>query len=140
MAAWVEAGRQTLIAACDQVMDAISRTRVEPGDSLGAARQVRAIQLMAKTMPLVALLCLPDDAVNPVALKRALKTSGLRLGSTEAEDDMTDHERDDSPENLERLRTELGSRLDRLHGLIEQKRLADDAKRGPAACGGPKPI
>ena len=129
-AAWIEAGRERLMAACDQVMEAITATRVEPNDSLGAARQVRAIDLIAKTMPKVAAMCLPDRITSADKARRASKQAGPGADQDSTEDHMNDNERDDSPENLERLRAELESRLARLHDVLEQKCLDEDADGG----------
>ena len=132
MAAWISAGREILIAECDRVMKCLTETKLEPGNGLAAARHLRAIQLMAKIMPVVAVMCLPDEVISAAKLTRALKRSGLNLSKT-PEENMADHERDDSPENLERLRAELESRLARLHDVLQQKRLDEDAERGRAA-------
>jgi hypothetical protein len=120
-AAWVEAGRERLIAACDQVLDAITATKVEPNDSLGAARQVRAIELMARTMPVVALMSLPDEVIKAAKGDRASTRGGSCADQTSTEDHMNDNERDDSPENLQRLRDELDARIARLHAGFEKK-------------------
>lgn len=132
MAAWVGAGRETLIAECDRVMKCLTETKLEPGNGLAVARHLRAIQLLAKIMPVVAMMCLPDELISAAKLTRALKHSGLNLTKT-SEDKMAAHERDDSPENLERLRAELESRLSRIHDVLQQKRLDEDAERGRAA-------
>lgn len=128
MAAWIGAGRETLIAECDRVMKCLTQAKLEPGNGLAAARHLRAIQLMAKIMPVVAVMCLPDELITAAKLTRVLKRSGLKLGET-SEEDMSGHERDDSPENLERLRAELESRLSRLHDVLEQKRMDENADR-----------
>ena len=129
MAAWVDGGRERLMAACDKAMDAITNNPLDPKDGVAVGRQIRAIALMAKTMPLVALMCLPDELISAAKLDRALKRSGLKLDNA-AEEDMTKHERDDSPENLQRLRNELETRLARLHAAFETK----EADR-PGQCG-----
>ena len=132
-AAWVEAGRERLMAACDQVMEAITATRVEPNDSLGAARQVRAIELIAKTMPKVAAMCLPDRITSADKARRASKQAGSGADQDSTEDHMNDNERDDSPETLQRLRDELDARLARLHAGFEKKGADRGADPGSTA-------
>lgn len=139
-AAWVEAGREKLIAACDQVMDAITATKVEPGDSLGAARQVRAIEMMARTMPVVATMSLPDEITHAAKAGRASRRRGSGADHDAAEDHMSDDERDDSPETLQRLRDELDARLARLHAGFEKKGADRCAEPGSTARAEPDEI
>ncbi|PZN99929.1 MAG: hypothetical protein DCF29_17980 [Alphaproteobacteria bacterium] len=96
-AAWVEAGRETLMAECDRVMKCLTETKLEPNNGLAVGRHLGAIQLMAKIMPVVAIMCLPDEMISAAKLTRLLKRSGLKLDRT-AEEDMATDERDDSPQ------------------------------------------
>ena len=59
-------------------------------------------------------------------------------GGGSNEDEMRD--RDDSPENLERLRTELESRLSELDAAFEQKGLSVEPGRWPTARTGREPV
>lgn len=119
-AAWVDGGRERLMAACDKALDAITNNTLDPKDGVAVGRQIRAIALMAKTMPLVAVMCLPDELISAAKLNRALKASGLKLDKA-AEEDMAKHERDDSPANLRRIRDQLETRFDSLHAGFEKK-------------------
>lgn len=132
MAAWIDGGRAMLIAECDRVMESLTKAKLEPGNALAAVKHLRAIQFMMKVMPAVALMCLPDQQISASKLKRALKTSGLNFAET-SEEDMTAHERDDSPENLERLRAEFIARIARTHAAFETKGGDRDGECGPAA-------
>lgn len=108
------------MAACDRALDAITNNTLDPKDGVAVGRQIRAIALMAKTMPLVAVMCLPDELISAAKLNRALKASGLKLDKA-AEEDMAKHERDDSPANLRRIRDQLETRFDSLHAGFEKK-------------------
>lgn len=93
----------------DRGIDALDALPLEPGDALAVQRYVRGVELVARTARAVAALIAPPSRARPQA--------------GEAEDDMNDDDRDDSPENLDRLRAELESRLDRLRATIEAKRV-----------------
>lgn len=138
-AAWVDAGRERLMAACDRALDAITNKTLDPKDGIAVGRQIRAISMMAKAMPLVAMMCLPDEMIRAARLGRALKASGLKLDKA-AEDDMAEDERDDSPEALQRLRGELEARIARVHDAFERKNGHRPAERGPAARTEPDPV
>lgn len=92
----------------DKGMDALDANPLKPGDALGVQRYVRGVDLVARAARTVATLIAP---------------SGRGPSAGQAEDDMNDDDRDDSPETLDRLRAELESRLDGLRATIEAKRL-----------------
>lgn len=92
----------------DKAMNALDANPLKPGDALGVQRYVRGVELVARAARSVATLIAPP---------------GRGPGDEQAEDDMNDDDRDDSPETLDRLRAELESRLDGLRTTIEAKRL-----------------
>lgn len=120
------------MAACDKALDAITNNELDPKDGVAVGRQISAISMMAKTMPLVAAMCLPDELISAAKLSRALRGSGLKLEKV-AEEDMAKDERDDSPETLQRLRDELEARIARVHDAFERKNGHRPGERGPAA-------
>jgi hypothetical protein len=100
----------------DRGMDALDAVPLEPGDVMAVQRYVRSVELVARAARAVAALIVSPGRSRAVA--------------AETEDDMNDDDRDDSPETLDRIRSELESRLDRLHAVIEAKRVACLAGRG----------
>lgn len=92
----------------DNAMTALDAKPLKPGDALGVQRHVRGVELVARAARTVASLIAPP---------------GRGGREEQAEDDMNDDDRDDSPEMLDRLRAELESRLDSLRATIEAKRL-----------------
>ena len=107
----------------DKGMDALDANPLKPGDALGVQRYVRGVDLVARAARTVATLIAP---------------SGRSPGAEQAEDDMNDDDRDDSPEALDRLRAELESRLDSLRTTIEAKRLEGWTVVRATASGGEK--
>ena len=106
----------------DKGMDALDADPLKPGDALGVQRYVRGVELVARAARTVATLIAPP---------------GRSASAEQAEDDMNDDDRDDSPEALDRLRAELESRLDGLRATIEAKRLEGwTVVRAPASGGG----
>jgi hypothetical protein len=92
----------------DHAIAALGAKPPAPGDALGVQRHVRGVELIARAARTLATLIDPPGRVR---------------GVEQAEDDMKDDDRDDSPEELDRLRAELESRLDSLRATIEAKRL-----------------
>lgn len=92
----------------DKGMDALDANPLKPGDALGVQRYVRGVDLVARAARTVSTLIAPP---------------GRGPSPRQAEDDMNEDDRDDSPETLDRLRAELESRLDSLRATIEAKRL-----------------
>jgi len=107
----------------DKGMDALDANPLKPGDALGVQRYVRGVDLVARAARTVATLIAPP---------------GRSPDAGQAEDDMNDDDRDDSPETLDRLRAELESRLDSLRATIEAKRLEGWTVVRAAPSGGEK--
>ena len=92
----------------DAAMDTLDESQPKKGDALSVQRFVRGVEMTARAARTVATLIAPP---------------GRSARAGQAEDDMNDDDRDDSPEALDRLRAELESRLDGLRATIEAKRL-----------------
>ncbi|HEY1225486.1 MAG TPA: hypothetical protein VGE54_09685 [Brevundimonas sp.] len=107
--AWEVTVLEALAPMIDEAVAALKAAPLEPGDVPAVEKRARAIGVIARSARAVAAL-----AGSPRRPSRA----------QDQEDEMGEHERDDSPENLARLRAELESRLDCLHAVIEKKRLA----------------
>lgn len=107
----------------DRAMDALEACELEPQDVLRVQRFARGIDIVARSTRAVVRLLIP--------------LSKSSSGSRSEEIDVRDAERDDSPENIERLRGRIESDLDSVHALIEEKRLdcAAFTRSGPR--GGP---
>lgn len=107
--AWEATLFETLAPIIDDAVAALKAAPLTPGDVAAVEKRVRAVGVIARSARAVA----------------ALAGSPRRpSGPKDQEEEMGEHERDDSPENLARLRAELESRLDSLHAVIEAKRLA----------------
>lgn len=100
----------------DRQMAALNAVETKPGDLLAAQRMLRAVELGVRAAKATAAMVTP-----PASPDRGQTT----------EDEMID--RDDSPENLERLRAELESRLSELDAAFEQKGLSVEPGRWPTA-------
>ncbi|WP_395651783.1 hypothetical protein [Brevundimonas sp.] len=102
-----------LQAMVDEEMDQLKESPSTKGEILTIERRVRTIGAMARTIKLV----------------DGLLTKPPKSHANDNEDDMSEDAIDDGdddmdPAEVERLRTELESRLNRLRGHIEAKRLA----------------
>jgi len=95
----------------------------KPGDALGAQRFFRAVESAVRAAKLAASLVIPI---------------GRAPSDHSNEDEMRD--RDDSPENLERIRAELESRLTELDAALEAKGLSVEPGRWPTARAGREPV
>lgn len=103
-AAW-EAGRlDDFMAMIDESVAVVKGLTLEPGDVKTAVIRARAVGVLARSVRAV------------TALSPSLRRRGARL----PEEDEMKH-RDDSPENLERMRIELEARLGRLNATLEAK-------------------
>ena len=101
---WVAALQDRLMPLIDKSVDVLEGRPLERDDMAGAERQARTVGVIARSARAVqALIPTPRDAAGP-----------------EAEEDEMKH-RDDSPEHLDRLRSELEARLDRLNAVLEAK-------------------
>lgn len=94
----------------DEGVAAVKVSSMKAGDLLGIMRRMRAVGVLARTARAVA------------ALARAPRPS--KRQTQDQEDQMGDHNEDDSPENDERMRVELERRYDCLQRVIEKKRAA----------------
>jgi hypothetical protein len=110
-------------AIVDRQMTALNAVETKPGDLLASQRMLRAVDLGVRAAKATAALVTP-----PTSPDRGQTT----------EDEMID--RDDSPENLERLRTELESRLSELDAALEAKGLSVEPGRWPTARAGREPL
>lgn len=90
----------------------------EAGDLAAAVRRTRAVGVFARSVRAVVALSPPSR-------------SG---GGRQSEEDEMKH-RDDSPENLERIRADLETRLDRLNAVLEAKGIVVE----PGCWPGPRP-
>ena len=94
-----------------------------PGDVAEVERQARTVGVIARTgRAIVALTPAAGGARDP----------GVK------EDEMKN--RDDSPENLERMRAELETRLDRLNAVLEAKGIVVEPGCWPTARPDRKPV
>ncbi len=101
----------------------------DPGDAdLPAAERIKLISLAARAGKEIAAMTLGAERAM-----RALET--LRQANpgrhTEDNAEMDDRE----PQDIEQVYADLQSRLDRLTGMLERKRAAELAERGPAEMG-----
>ncbi len=103
-AAWSDALQDDFMAIVDADVVVLKAATPEPGDLAAAVRRVRAVGVFARSVRAV------------VALSPSPRSGGDR----QPEEDEMKH-RDDSPENLERMRAELETRLDRLNAALESK-------------------
>lgn len=106
-AARLDASYDEFCTMLDKAKVSMRLVELQEGDVLAVQRYVRGVDLLAKTERTLASL---QPAVEPARQPRT-------------EDGMSDNERDDSPEALDRVRAELESRLDSLRATIEAKRL-----------------
>ena len=95
------------------VMKAVPLTA---GALAGAERRIRSVGVAARSVRAVV----------------ALSPSSRPRGERPPEEDEMKH-RDDSPENLERMRAELEARLDRLNGVLEAKGIVVEPGCWPTA-------
>lgn len=103
-AAWSGAKQDDFMAIVDEDVVVLKAAKPAVDDLAAAVRRVRAVGVFARSVRAVVVLSPPSR-------------SG---GDRQLEEDEMKH-RDDSPENLERMRTELEARLDRLNAVLEAK-------------------
>ena len=94
-----------------------------PGDVAEVERQARTVGVIARSAKAIVVL-------TPV--QGGARDPGLE------EDEMRN--RDDSPENLERMRAELEARLDRLNAVLEAKGIVVEPGCWPTARAERKPV
>ena len=115
-AAWSDALQDQFMQMIDE--DVVVLKAAKPAaDDLGAAeRRARTVGVFARSVRAVVALSPPPR-------------SG---GDRQLEEDEMKH-RDDSPENLERMRAELETRLDRLNAVLESKGIVVEPGCWPTA-------
>ncbi|MGV8929242.1 MAG: hypothetical protein ACOH1E_05790 [Brevundimonas sp.] len=100
----------------DESVAVLKAVTLAPGDMVAAERRARAVGTLARSVRAVLAMTPPS------------RTGGE---SRPEEDEM--RHRDDSPENLERMRAELEARLDRLNAVLEAKGIVVEPGCWPVA-------
>lgn len=122
-AAWVGDLQDMLMPIIDRGVLVVAASVPAPGDVAEVERQARTVGVIARSAKaIVALTPVQGDARDP----------GLE------EDEMRN--RDDSPENLERMRAELEARLDRLSAVLEAKGIVVEPGCWPTARAEREPV
>ena len=121
-AAWSDARQDDLIAIIDADLAVVKAAAPTSGDPGAAERRVRAAGVFARSVRAV------------VALSPLPKSGGRQLEEGEMK------HRDDTPENLERMRAELETRLDRLNAVLESKGIVVEPGCWPVARTGREPV
>ena len=114
-AAWADARQDDLMAIIDADLAAIKAAAPTSDDPGAAERRVRAVGVFARSVRAV------------VALSSLPQSGGRQLEEGEMK------HRDDTPENLERMRAELETRLDRLSAVLESKGIVVEPGCWPVA-------
>lgn len=122
-AAWSDALQDDFMAIVDADVAVLKAATPEAGDLSAAVRRVRAVGVFARSVRAVVALSPPPR-------------SG---GGRQLEEDEMKH-RDDSPENLERMRADLETRLDRLNAVLEAKGIVIEPGCWPTARADREPI
>ena len=115
-AAWSDGLQDQFMLMIDEDVAVAKALTPEAGDLAAAVRRTRAVGVFARSVRAVVALTPPSR-------------SG---GDRQLEEDEMKH-RDDSPENLERMRAELEARLDRLNAVLESKGIVVEPGCWPAA-------
>jgi hypothetical protein len=115
-AAWSDALQDDFMAIIDEDVVVLKAAKPAVDDLAAAVRRVRAVGVFARSVRAVVVLSPPSR-------------SG---GDRQLEEDEMKH-RDDSPENLERMRAELETRLDRLNAVLEAKGIVVEPGCWPTA-------
>jgi hypothetical protein len=114
-AAWSDALQDDLMAIMDADLAVVKAAAPTSGDLAAAERRVRTVGVFARSGRAV------------VALSPPLQSGGRQLEEGEMK------HRDDTPENLERMRAELETRLDRLNAVLEAKGIVVEPGCWPVA-------
>ena len=115
-AAWSDALQDQFMLMIDEDVAVAKAVTPTAGDLGAAERRARAVGVFARSVRAVVALSPPPR-------------SG---GDRQPEEDEMKH-RDDSPENLERMRDELEARLDRLNAVLESKGIVVEPGCWPTA-------
>lgn len=122
-AAWSDSLQDQFMLMIDEDVAVAKALRPEAGDLAAAVRRTRAVGVFARSVRAVV----------------ALSPSSRSGGDRQLEEDEMKH-RDDSPENLERMRAELAARLDRLNAVLEAKGIVVEPGCWPVARAGREPV
>jgi hypothetical protein len=114
-AAWAADLQDQFMPMIDESVAVAKAMRPAAGDLAAAERRARTVGVLARSVRAV------------VAMIPAPRRSDSRT-----EEDEMKH-RDDSPENLERMRAELEARLDRLNAVLESKGIVVEPGCWPTA-------
>jgi hypothetical protein len=114
--AWVEDIHERLKAQVVRAVEAIEAHDLNPQAPLNTQRFSRAIEFTGK-----AAMTLEKMATGPAPARRT---------NNDVEQDVSKADRDDSPENLQRIRDELMDGFDRMHAQLEQKTVVRDPDTG----------
>lgn len=115
-AAWSDALQDQFMQMIDEDVAVAKAVTSVVGDLGAAERRARAVGVFARSVRAVVALSPPPRSGGDRQLE---------------EDEMK--QRDDSPENLERMRAELEARLDRLNAVLEAKGIVVEPGCWPAA-------
>ena len=121
-AAWAGARQDDLMAIIDADLAVLKAAAPTADDLVAAERRVRAAGVFARSGRAV------------VALSSSPQSGGRQLEEGEMK------HRDDTPENLERMRAELETRLDRLNAVLESKGIVVEPGCWPVARTGREPV
>ena len=118
---WAGALQEHLRPLIDREVEALAAASPSAGDLAGIERRSRIVGVIARSAKSVVVLTPPP---------------GNASKHDPEEDEMKD--RDDSPENLERMRVELEARLDRLNAVLEAKGVVVEPGCWPVARADPE--
>ena len=121
-AAWAGARQDDLMAIIDADLAVLKAAAPTADDLVAAERRVRAAGVFARSGRAVVAL-----------------SSSPQSGGRQREEGEMKH-RDDTPENLERMRAELETRLDRLNAVLESKGIVVEPGCWPVARTGREPV
>jgi hypothetical protein len=122
-AAWAGDLQDMLMPIIDRGVLVVAASVPAPGDVAEVERQARTVGVIARSAKAIVVL-------TPV--QGGARDPGLE------EDEMRN--RDDSPENLERMQAELEARLDRLNAVLEAKGIVVEPGCWPTARAEREPV
>ena len=115
-ASWAGALQEQLMPILDREVAALATAKPSVDDLAGIERRSRTVGVIARSAKSVVVMTPASRSVS----------------EPEPEEDEMKH-RDDSPENLERIRVELEARLDRLNATLEAKGIVVEPGCWPTA-------
>lgn len=113
--AWAADLQDAFMPMIDESVAVLRAVALAPGDMGAAVARARAVGVMARSVRAVV-------GMVPTT----------RRADRQVEEDEMKH-RDDSPENLERMRADLEARLDRLNSVLESKGIVVEPGCWPTA-------